>query len=305
MRMRSVSTAVSVGLALVAAAKGQHSEWIDQMTAGSDLTGPSGFIRGPFGRPAAVLDEFGTLRTPIQVFKDAGVEEYVPDVTDPHSMKLGIFFECHEYMTILYVYEKQSERVERYTVAVDVPSRTVTVAQGVGFTEVPKRYALQSAPTRIATPITTVTAILIKETSNPSVEQLLDWKGTARDGCLPLVPSPEKAVKNGTRSNTEQPNVSGKVYEIKEGVVAPQILAYVDPIYPPMARERKLSGQVVVSAVIGVDGVPRELRVEQPIGNGFDERALEAVTKYRFSPATRNGIPVIVRLQVSVNFQVF
>jgi len=43
----------------------------------------------------------------------------------------------------------------------------------------------------------------------------------------------------------------------------------------------------------------------RPIGVGLDERAIAAVQSYKFAPATENGGPVRVEMNVEVNFQVF
>jgi protein TonB len=38
---------------------------------------------------------------------------------------------------------------------------------------------------------------------------------------------------------------------------------------------------------------------------GLDEKAIEAVQQYRFKPAMENGKPVLVELNIEVNFQIF
>jgi protein TonB len=47
------------------------------------------------------------------------------------------------------------------------------------------------------------------------------------------------------------------------------------------------------------------VRVLRGIGLGLDERAVESVRQYRFKPAMENGKPVVVEMQVEVNFQIF
>jgi protein TonB len=52
-----------------------------------------------------------------------------------------------------------------------------------------------------------------------------------------------------------------------------------------------------------LDGTPSDLRVVQPLGFGLDEKALEAVSKWRFAPALVNGQPAKVRAVVKVPFR--
>jgi periplasmic protein TonB len=59
----------------------------------------------------------------------------------------------------------------------------------------------------------------------------------------------------------------------------------------------------VVSLIVGVDGKPHNVHVLQSAGMGLDEEALDAVEQYEFKPATRDGQPVAVYVNVEVNFQ--
>jgi protein TonB len=47
------------------------------------------------------------------------------------------------------------------------------------------------------------------------------------------------------------------------------------------------------------------VRVLRGVGMGLDEKAVEAVKQYKFRPAMENGKPVLVELNVEVNFQIF
>ena len=58
------------------------------------------------------------------------------------------------------------------------------------------------------------------------------------------------------------------------------------PDYSEEARAAGLEGTVFVSLAIGLDGTPGDLRVKSPLGLGLDEKALEAVTRWRFTAAT-------------------
>ncbi len=87
------------------------------------------------------------------------------------------------------------------------------------------------------------------------------------------------------------------------GVSKPELLSHADPEYSEEARKAKYSGSVWLSIVVNTDGTPASIKVVKSLGMGLDERAIEAVQKWRFKPAMRNGTPVPVRAQVEVNFR--
>ena len=71
------------------------------------------------------------------------------------------------------------------------------------------------------------------------------------------------------------------------------------------ARRQKYQGVCLISLIIDTQGNPQNLRLVQHLGMGLDEKALEAVHKYRFKPARKDGKPVPVRISVMVNFRLF
>jgi len=86
-------------------------------------------------------------------------------------------------------------------------------------------------------------------------------------------------------------------------VAAPSLISKVEPEYSKEAREKKLSGNVLLSIIVGADGVPRDIKVVSPLGLGLDEKAIQAVSRWRFKPGTKSGVPVPVKAQVEVSFK--
>lgn len=95
------------------------------------------------------------------------------------------------------------------------------------------------------------------------------------------------------------------LYRIGHGVAAPQVLFAPEPEYSQEARTAKVAGNVLVYLQVDTDGHPANLRVLRGIGYGLDEKAVEAVTLYKFKPAMLQGKPVPVEMNVEVNFQIF
>ena len=95
----------------------------------------------------------------------------------------------------------------------------------------------------------------------------------------------------------------GGAYRVGGGVSAPVILQKVDPEYSEEARKAKFSGTVLLKIVVDTSGKVSEAHVVRGIGLGLDEKAIEAVNKWRFKPGTKNGAPVPVVAQIEVNFR--
>jgi periplasmic protein TonB len=100
-------------------------------------------------------------------------------------------------------------------------------------------------------------------------------------------------------------NMGGGIRRIGGGVAAPIVLFAPEPEFSEEARKAKASGNVLVYLQVDTNGRPMHVRVLRGIGLGLDEKAVDAVSHYKFKPAMENGHPVAVEMQVEVNFQIF
>ena len=100
-------------------------------------------------------------------------------------------------------------------------------------------------------------------------------------------------------------NIGGGPRRIGGGVSAPVLIFQVEPEFSEEARKAKVAGNVLVNLWVDTSGNPSHVRVIRGVGMGLDEKAVEAVRQYRFKPAMENGKPVLVELNVEVNFQIF
>ncbi|MGA2084504.1 MAG: energy transducer TonB, partial [Terracidiphilus sp.] len=85
----------------------------------------------------------------------------------------------------------------------------------------------------------------------------------------------------------------------------PILVNNIVPEFSDQARREKIQGVVMVSLLVNEEGVPIDLSVTKGLGYGLDEKALEAVSQYRFKPAMRGGVPVEARITVEVNFRLY
>ena len=100
-------------------------------------------------------------------------------------------------------------------------------------------------------------------------------------------------------------NMGGGVRHIGGGVSPPVVLFAPEPEFSEEARKAKVAGNVLVYLQVDASGHPTHVRVLKGIGLGLDEKAMEAVRQYKFKPAMENGHPVVVEMNVEVNFQIF
>jgi protein TonB len=100
-------------------------------------------------------------------------------------------------------------------------------------------------------------------------------------------------------------NTGGGVFHIGGGVSQPVVLFAPEPEFSEEARKAKVAGNVVVYLQVDTNGRPTHVHVIRGIGLGLDEKAVEAVRQYKFKPAMKDGKPVIVEMNVEVNFQIF
>lgn len=71
-----------------------------------------------------------------------------------------------------------------------------------------------------------------------------------------------------------------------------------DPEYTPKALADRIQGVVTVSATVGADGVPREMRVIRSLDPGLDQKAIECVGAWRFRPGRTTSAMIDVRFRL-------
>jgi len=117
--------------------------------------------------------------------------------------------------------------------------------------------------------------------------------GTGSDGGL----GPNK-------SNGFGPGPEG-IYTPGNGVSSPVPIATPEAEFSDEARRQKHQGVCLISVIVDAHGNPQNPRVIRSLGMGLDEKALDAVRRYRFKPALKQGRPVAVLITVAVNFRLF
>jgi periplasmic protein TonB len=110
-------------------------------------------------------------------------------------------------------------------------------------------------------------------------------------------------VIGGSSSAAPPPPPKGAVTRTRVGgaVQAAKLVNRVQPVYPPLARQTRISGTVKLHAIIGKDGMVQQLQVVSghPL---LVQSALDAVKQWRYQPTLLNGEPVEVDTEIDVIF---
>jgi len=88
---------------------------------------------------------------------------------------------------------------------------------------------------------------------------------------------------------------------VSQGVTQGLLIRKIQPAYPPLARQARIQGSVLLQAEISKDGTIQNLRLisGHPM---LAPAAIEAVKQWRYKPYILNGEPVEVETQITVNF---
>jgi protein TonB len=128
--------------------------------------------------------------------------------------------------------------------------------------------------------------ILCTEGAHPGIEvRVLE---------LAVEPSPAAALFDPPTGAKELANCPSKIQ-------APTVLETPAPLYPD--GENQPNSPEVLQMIVGINGKPRDLKVVRSIGRPFDQPALDAVSRWIFSPAKCDGHPVPVPINVEVAFR--
>ena len=77
----------------------------------------------------------------------------------------------------------------------------------------------------------------------------------------------------------------------------------MEPEYSEEARKAKWQGTVVLTVIVDEAGRPSHVSVLRSLGLGLDQKAIDAVSQWRFKPGLKDGKAVPVIATIEVNFR--
>jgi TonB family protein len=320
--------------------------------------GQQDVITGPYGVPRMVLDDTDTWQEPIEVFADAKMRVFIPDITGPswaawHVKKVGA--RDFAYFLDVYTYYPNKQETAVELIYVDTSKPDQVVSQNL----LERRVIDTSKNPSLAKIVAKITALVRPEAEREPAEvaQLqsslqqekqavarmmlcMESNNTNPDCSLSdpdfrkkypanprpapqLIPGAVPGVNCGVGTDkscccaddgaptlaSENANSVGPdgLYKIGGNVSAPVPILTPLAEYSPEARRAKYGGECLITVTVNAEGNTQDLKVVRGgLKYGMDEKALEAVRKYKFRPAMKDGrTPVPVRITVAVNFKLY
>ena len=206
-----------------------------------------------------------TQRTPLY----AGPGIFYPVVGElPADSQVRVYTRDHDFFAIDHDGEIAYADVD----SIDVSS--------AGTRQLDVSTATTTAPTETTASVAPPTET---ETAPPPVET--------------AAPQPEQPVPT-------EPAPPGGIYtSVPLGGTQPVEIDRVIPIYPAAARRVHAEGSVVVRGVVRRDGTIDNIEVIKDLAYGLGDAARQAVSQWKFRPATYRGEPIDVYYTVTVNFR--
>jgi len=114
------------------------------------------------------------------------------------------------------------------------------------------------------------------------------------------------SLKGGEWQPSPANNAAYHIYRIGENVTGPKPINTPPAEFSTEARSAKYQGTCIIGLIVDAQGNPQNVHIVRALGMGLDQKAMEAVHKYKFQPAMLEGkTPVPVDIAVEVNFRLY
>lgn len=108
--------------------------------------------------------------------------------------------------------------------------------------------------------------------------------------------------RTNTSSSPLATRLAGIDFEPEPGVTAPEYKFRVEPLYPIIAKNAKIEGEVVLEVTINEQGIPVDILALTNLGFGLEEAAIEALKRTTFYPAMMAENPMSKRVTLRYRF---
>lgn len=116
----------------------------------------------------------------------------------------------------------------------------------------------------------------------------------------------KSADANATTSSQAENQSDQVIFKVGDNdVKVPKARSTPEPEFSEAARYEKYQGVVVLYAVVDKGGTVTKVNIVRPLGLGLDDEAANEVKHWRFNPATHNGEPVAVAMNIEVAFNLY
>jgi len=111
-----------------------------------------------------------------------------------------------------------------------------------------------------------------------------------------------EGLNTGLIGGSNQPSAPVAVLPVGGDVRPAKLISHVDPVYPTLARNQRISGSVVIDASIDANGRVTTMKVVSG-PTLLHQSAMDALKQWKYQPAMLNGTPVSMHLSVAIQFR--
>jgi TonB family protein len=194
-----------------------------------------------------------------------------------------------------YAIAEANLRVGNFEKAVDNADQALRIDSGFGLALITKSMALYRL-NRYAESILALEDFL---KANPNDTDADVWREQ-----LKRIKATESREKLNGAAATSQPTEE-PVFKGKEVTTKVRVLDKPEPTYNDSARRAGVTGTVVLQAVFAGDGSVKNVFVARALAFGLTSQAVKAAKNIHFTPATKDGKPVSMWLELQYNFNLY
>jgi TonB family protein len=111
-----------------------------------------------------------------------------------------------------------------------------------------------------------------------------------------------EGLNTGLLGDSKQPSAPAAVLPVGGDVRQAKLISHIDPVYPTLARNQRISGSVVIDALIDANGRVTTMKVVSG-PTLLHQSAMDALKQWKYQPAMLNGTPVSMHLSVAIQFR--
>jgi TonB family protein len=264
-------------------------------------------ITGKSGVPIKVQDESGNWSQSIGVYSDADVEIFIPDIAAEEwkSSHIAKFRQDETYVVpLLLFFKNQNSCINSLP-----PDQRSNADLQKECRELRYKRELLVVDTQKTTFETVMITTAGKDASfHPESQVSLKTIAPISSANEPVqnaISQVSSLVKKELKDRSATVLQPPPPQQVGGGISPPIVTSTVLPEFSHDRQPSKASGVVLVGLWIDTNGIPANVHVTRSGGTELDNSAVAAVKQYRFKPAMKDGHPIVVELNINVNFQSF
>lgn len=117
--------------------------------------------------------------------------------------------------------------------------------------------------------------------------------------------SPPAGQPSTSAKDSETSDAGVPIFKAGPGMTSPRAVYAPNPQYTDKARKAKINGTVLLQLTVTSEGEARDVKVTKSLTPDLDQKAVEAVRSWKFKPATKNGKPITVAINVEATFSLY